>query len=304
MEGLVFDIRRFTIHDGPGIRSTVFLKGCPLDCAWCQNPEGKETRINLWYFADRCIGCYQCLALCPRQALAAGNTGAPLITIDRNRCDRCGECVRACPAKALAFDARTMSVATVVNELLQDRIFYETSGGGITISGGDPLCQYRFALEILKQCRTEKIDTAIETCLYAEWAIIEEFIAVTGLLIVDLKLMNSALHLRYTGKSNELVKGNLEKLVQKGAPLLIRVPLIPQVTATVENLTDIARFIHGLGQDLPVELMNYNPLGINKYRLMGIPYPLDERAEVFSPKSMEEFKLILRTGGIPKIVED
>lgn len=248
MKGIVFDIKRFTIHDGPGIRSTVFTKGCPLDCLWCQNPEGRAMAVDLWYFSNKCIRCGKCTKSCPTGALLTDN-GDCHIRIDRNKCISCGRCTEVCPSKALAFDGREMDSTEVVEELLKDRIFYDTSDGGITISGGDPLVQYDFNIEILKRCKEEGLHTAIETCLHAKPEIVDVFMDVTDLFITDFKLFDLEKHKKYTGAGNELIKTNFANLVQKGADILLRIPLIPDFMATEENIMEIGKYIFAESQE-------------------------------------------------------
>jgi pyruvate formate lyase activating enzyme len=268
MDGNIIDIKRFTLHDGPGIRSTVFLKGCGLRCAWCHNPEGIEDSIGLWYLPRQCIHCRSCLGVCPEKALSVDEGDGLSIVINRQRCSKCGLCVEACPTNALAFDGRRLSSAAVVETLLRDRQFYAESGGGITISGGDPLVQSGFAMEILSGCRAEGLHTAIETGLQGAWSTIEGFLPVTDLFIVDLKLADSQLHREYTGAGNELIRDNYRRLSGLARDMLTRIPLIPRVTAGSGNIEAIARFVRGCNPGGRVELINFNPLAENKYLLM------------------------------------
>jgi len=268
MEGTIIDIKRFTIHDGYGIRSTVFLKGCGLHCAWCHNPEGIADSIGLWYLSRPCIRCRACVDVCPEGALSAHEGAEAFIRIDRQRCTTCGRCVEACPTTALSFDGRRLSSREVVDTLLRDREFYAQSGGGITISGGDPLIQHDFAAEILAACKNAGVHTAIETCLHGAWSILESFLPLTDLFIVDLKLFDPRQHREYTGHDNSLIQENYRKLAALGRDLLTRIPLIPRVTAVRENITAIARFVRECNPGGRVELINFNPLAENKYRLM------------------------------------
>jgi pyruvate formate lyase activating enzyme len=269
MDGNIIDIKRFTLHDGYGIRSTVFVKGCGLHCAWCHNPEGIEDSIGLWYLPRQCIHCRACLGSCPAEALSADDDGDPFIRIDRRRCTKCGRCVDACPTTALSFDGQRLSSKAAADILLRDLQFYRQSGGGITISGGDPLIQHHFAEEILKQCRTAGVHTAIETCLQGPWEILEAFLPITDLFIVDLKLADRRLHREYTGHDNELIRKNYQRLAALGRDMLTRIPLIPRVTATPDNVRAIARFVQGCNPGGRVELINFNPLAENKYLLMN-----------------------------------
>jgi glycyl-radical enzyme activating protein len=268
MIGAIIDIKRFTLHDGRGIRSTLFLKGCGLHCAWCQNPEGLQARLDLWYLAKQCIRCGACEARCPVAAISLHPEDDPFVRIDRGLCTRCGDCVAACPTTALSFDGSRISSAEAAAILLRDLEFYRQSGGGITISGGDPLVQYEFALEVLGICRESGVHTAIETCLSGNWEVVERFIPLTDLFIVDLKITDGALHAEYTGRPNDLIFDNYARLARAGVELLTRIPLIPGITATAGNVTSLARFIADANPGGRVELINFNPLAISKYALM------------------------------------
>lgn len=269
MDGSIIDIKRFTLHDGRGIRSTLFLKGCSLRCAWCQNPEGLQAGISLWYLETQCIRCGVCVASCPNGALRADEEGHPFIQINRQSCVRCGTCVAACPTTALSFDGKAISAASAADTLLRDIEFYRRSGGGITISGGEPLVQPEFAIEVLDLCKKAGVHTAIETCLFGELESLERFIPFTDLFIVDLKLSDSALHSEYTHRPNELIKSNYAALARRGVELLTRIPLIPGITAMQSNITALAQFIRKTNPGATVELINFNPLARNKYALMN-----------------------------------
>ncbi len=291
MDGNIIDIKRFTVHDGQGIRSTVFLKGCGLHCAWCHNPEGIDNSIGLWYLSRPCIRCRLCIASCPEDALSAHDDADHFIRINRQRCTKCGRCVDACPTTALSFDGRRLSSAAVAETLLRDREFYAQSGGGITISGGDPLEQHGFTCEILRACKEAGVHTAIETCLFGSWEILESFLPLTDLFIVDLKLYDSRLHMAYTGHDNTIIKDNYHRLAGLGRELLTRIPLIPRVTARFENIQAIAGFIRDCNPGGRVEFINYNPLAENKYRLMDrdpgffqrmVPLGADELAGLYA----------------------
>jgi glycyl-radical enzyme activating protein len=269
MDGTIIDIKRFTLHDGHGIRSTLFLKGCALRCAWCQNPEGFDASLGLWYFEKQCIRCGQCEASCPVGAIGLRADANPFVRIDRDLCTKCGACVAACPTTALSFDGSRVSAEEAAATLLRDIEFYRESGGGITISGGDPLVQHAFALEVLRSCKRSGVHTAIETCLFGEWAILERFVPLTDLFIVDLKIINNALHVRYTGRPNELILDNYARLAGAGVELLTRVPLIPGTTTTEANIQAMAGFIRDKNPGGRVELINFNPLAVSKYTHMN-----------------------------------
>ncbi len=312
MEGKIFDIKRFAIHDGPGIRTTVFTKGCPLDCLWCHNPEGKSERIRLWYIQNRCIGCNQCIKTCPENALTIDKTDIPIndkdkkkniiknnyskahISIDRKKCNLCGQCVEICPAKALTFDGQIMSTKEIVKEVKRDSIFYKNSGGGVTISGGDPFNkQYLFNIDILKKCKEEGIHTAIETCLYGDEKILDLFIPWVDLFIVDLKIFDTDLHKKYTGVYNYKIKKNFKLLAGKDTKILLRIPLIPGYTACKTNIKKIASFVNEIKRNIPVELINFNPLSRNKYLAGDMCYRLDLNMQPYNDNQLKEFRKII-----------
>ena len=309
MDGNIIDIKRFTVHDGQGIRSTVFLKGCGLRCAWCHNPEGIENSIGLWYLGRPCIQCRACVGSCPEDALSTHEGDDPFIWINRQRCTKCGACVEACPTTALSFDGRRLSSEAVAETLLRDREFYLQSGGGVTISGGDPLIQHDFALEILRACKAAGLSTAIETCLQGPWAIVEAFLSATDLFIVDLKLDDAQLHEEYTGHGNALIKENYRRLAGRleasgRAPdMLTRIPLIPRVTARPENIQAIARFVRDCNPGGRVELINFNPLAENKYRLMDLDREFFRRMAPLGSEELVELYTLLEAEGLAAIRE-
>lgn len=304
IRGLVFDIRRFSTHDGPGIRTTVFTKGCPLRCRWCQNPEGLEAIKKLCYFENKCIGCGMCVEECPTKAIR--HTADGHIGIDRKLCDLCGLCVEACPARALVFDSTEMTVQEVMEELLKDKAFYDISGG-VTLSGGDPFGQKEFTLELLKECKRHGLNTAIETSLYTDIKTMEQFLPFIDLVIADFKVFDSELHRLYTGQDNMVIKENFAHLsknyVEKGKlDILVRIPLIPEFTATEQNLEEIAGFLYSLSPGVRVELLNYNPLAQSKYTLMNKPFLYDKNPEMYKKEELEVFAGILASKGIVHIV--
>ncbi len=298
MKGLIFDLKKFAVHDGPGIRSTLFLKGCPLNCIWCHNPEGIRKTKNLWFFDSKCIDCGTCIAVCPRKALSRNKKDRPVIIIDHDACDLCGLCTEECPTKAICFDSWEVEADQAVEELLQDRLFYEKSGGGVTLSGGDPTVQYKFSLEVLKKCKEAGVHTAIETSMYAKEAIFRSFFDVVDLFIVDLKIFNNEDHKKYTGTDNSLIHSNFRILVEEEKNLLVRIPLIPGITATDANIADIGSFVHSVSAEVEIELINFNPLAENKYRLIGKDHEFLTVMKPYTEEELDHFYSILSKIGI------
>jgi len=293
-----FDIQRFSVHDGPGIRSTLFLKGCPLRCVWCQNPEGLEGAIRLWHFDNLCERCGTCVETCPQKALALGPEG---LVIDHAACDLCGKCIEACPRNALAFDGRDLTVDEAVAQLAADRVFYDRSGGGVTFSGGDPLLQSDFVVAVATRLKALGIQTAIETSLFAGWEKIEPLLPIIDLFIVDLKLADPGRHAELTGQDNASIVANARRLAAALAGsgrLLFRVPLVPGLTDDPGNLAAVAALAAGIDPSVPVELMNFNPLAGAKYRRMGKEHVLAAQTTAFTDQELAAFRSVFTQQGL------
>ena len=257
--GLVFDIQRFSLHDGPGIRTTVFLKGCPLSCPWCHNPEGVSPRPEVLFAPGRCVRCGACADVCPEAW-----DGAAAAPERAERCRRCGACVEACPGGARRMAGREMTAAEVVSEAARDRVFHEESGGGVTFSGGEPLAQPAFLLELLEGCRAAGIHTALDTCGHAPREHVLEAGTRADLVLFDLKSPDAARHRAATGVDNALILGNLRALAAAGAILWLRVPVIPGFNDDDEGALTTARLAASLGAVRRVSLLPYHPLGRHK----------------------------------------
>ncbi|MDR1613752.1 MAG: glycyl-radical enzyme activating protein [Planctomycetota bacterium] len=289
--GTVFDIQRFSLHDGPGIRTTVFLKGCPLSCAWCQNPEGIDGTIRLWNFDNLCVGCGRCAELCRNGALSSTPGGRP--RIDRGRCVRCGSCIEECLHNALALDGFVMDDRALAARLLDDRQFFSASGGGVTFSGGEPLVQAAFVRDIAKRLESDRITVAIETALHIPWENVATVLDAVDLFHVDLKIFDPDRHRRATGFGNRLIFENFRRLAEALADserLRVRLPLIPGFTDDRDNISGIVDFIAGIDPGLKVELMNFNPLGEAKYRRMRLPYGVSADAKPYDDNAMRGFR--------------
>ena len=303
MIGTIFDVKRFAVHDGPGIRTTLFLKGCPLHCAWCQNPEGIRSDINLMYLPGVCMHCGSCFKVCPADALSKGGEGQPFVRIDNDRCVLSGECVETCPTGALRFNGRDVDTREVIDMLLADRLFYEISGGGITLSGGDPLFQPDFARDILSSCKRAGVHTAIETAAFVAKDVLASFLDLVDLFIVDVKLFDERAHKEWTGVPNNQILENVRYLLLQDVDVLIRTPLIPGITATENNLRSITRFLSGIKKGVAYEMINFNPLAENKYRVLGGGDTRIGGLRPFTEEELEEFETYVLEEGLRLIKE-
>lgn len=267
MTGWVFDIKRYSIHDGPGIRTTVFLKGCGLRCLWCHNPESVAPGPELMHWPARCVRCHACLAACPRGAVSKDADGA--VAVDRARCDLCGKCAEACLYDAMQTVGREMSVDEVLAEVARDLVFYEQSGGGVTLSGGDPAIQADFAEAVLDACRGRGIRTAVDTAGAAPPGVLERLAAKADLVLYDLKVMDDARHRELTGASNGPVLDNLKRLAAGRTEVWVRLPLVAGANDDDGNIRRTIDFLEGLGTVKRVGLLPYHPGGVEKARRIG-----------------------------------
>ena len=300
MTGVIFDIKRYSIHDGPGIRTTIFLKGCPLSCWWCHNPESQSAFSEVIYRPDRCIGCGACEAVCPVGAIALTQRG---YVADPDRCTGCGECARVCPAEAREMIGRVVNVEDILKEIEKDVLFFDESGGGVTFSGGEPLSQPGFLAEILKACSERDIHTVVDTCGFAPREAFEKIEPFVRLFLFDLKIMDPEIHRNFTSVSNELILSNLQWLSDQGAKVIIRIPVIPGVNDNEENMEATGKFLAGLPSRPEVNLLPYHASAREKYRRFGIPYRMadispssGERMKELSDQ-LAQFGLAVSTGG-------
>jgi pyruvate formate lyase activating enzyme len=269
MKGFVTNVQRFSIHDGPGIRTTVFLKGCNLRCFWCHNPETLAPKPELQLFLDRCIGCGACFKRCPNHAHEkVGDTHV----FHRDLCTGCGLCAETCYAEALVLVGEEKTVEEVVEEVMRDKPFYDNSKGGVTLSGGEPLLQFDFSYAILQQCKERGVHTAIETAAAFPWERVAAILPVVDLVMMDIKVMDSVRHQECTGVPNERIMANAQKLGQQPQPLIVRTPIVPGVNDTPEAVRAIAEFVKQLPNLLYYELLPFHPMATSKYDSLDITY--------------------------------
>jgi pyruvate formate lyase activating enzyme len=276
-KGLVFNIQKFSIQDGPGIRTTVFMKGCPLNCPWCSNPEGMSRDQQLISNDRKCIGCMKCAEVCPVNAISSIDG---MRVIDWKRCNNCLECTKVCPSRALEAAADEMTVDEVFKVVAQDAPFYRNSGGGVTISGGEAMLQWEFALELFKKCKNAGFNTVLDTTAHCKWEHLEEVLDYVDLILFDVKHMDPDRHKEKTGVTNELILENLEKAAKK-TKIWIRVPLIPGYNDSEENLRQVAELASRIKAD-KVSILPYHEYGKQKYPRVGGEYGFNE-ADILEP---------------------
>ncbi len=289
MTGIVFNIMRFTVNDGPGIRTTVFLKGCPLHCLWCHNPEAISPQPELFIRADLCIRCGACLEACPHAAVRREDD---MFVTAREVCRRCGCCVEACWSGARELVGREMTTEEVLEEVSRDTVFYDESRGGVTFSGGEPLLQHEFLASVLQGCRDRGIHTAVDTSGYAAPTVLDAVAEVADLFLYDFKLFDEERHRRFTGVSNRLILENLRRLTARKSSVIVRVPLIPGINDDDENIRAIGEFVASLGGISEIDVLPYHETGLAKYGRLGRVYALREVARP-SPTRVEEVAALL-----------
>lgn len=272
-EGRIFSIERYAVHDGPGIRTLLFLKGCPLRCLWCFNPESQSFSPEIVYYSNKCINCNTCVSTCPEKAIETDSRGRKIV--DSGRCNNCGICTESCPTGALKLYGERATVKNVLEEIKKDILFYQNSGGGVTLSGGEPMAQVNFTKAILEECQKAGIHTAIETCGYQDWKNFQKVLEFVDLVLYDIKHMDSIKHREFTGFSNELILSNAVKISLHDIPMIIRVPIVPGYNDSKENIEATAKFTSKLRAVQEIDLLPYKSLGETKYDTLGRKYSLE-----------------------------
>ncbi|SHI21684.1 pyruvate formate lyase activating enzyme [Sporobacter termitidis DSM 10068] len=292
--GIVFNIQRYSIDDGPGVRTTVFLKGCPLSCLWCSNPESQRGLPEITYRYTSCKRCGTCVQVCPAGAVTLDGGG---VHIDRDACTLCEECVHHCVPEALKVSGKKMTVDEVFKVVKRDADYYEASGGGVTASGGEILAQADFVAALFRRCREAGYHTNADTCGFGDPAALCKILEYSDLVFFDLKHLDPAKHREYCGQSNELILDNLARVVKKGVPMVIRVPLIPGYNNSEDNLRALAETVKAAAGDAPVNLLPYHRYGANKYRMVDMTYRLEDVPEL-TQEELNKAKAIIDSYGL------
>ena len=289
---LVFDIKRYAINDGPGIRITIFMKGCPLSCVWCHNPEGISGQREKLYTRQKCLGCGACVDACPGHALWLTSEG---VSSDVSLCTVCGKCADVCPSLAMEISGKEYTADELMKEIRKEILFMDCSEGGVTFCGGEPLMHPDFLLELLQRCGKEGIHRAVDTTLYARPTLVRQVMEHTDLFLIDLKLMNSFWHKKYCGVPNELILSNLRMVADAGKEFIIRIPLIEGINTDEDNIRQSASFLASLPHHLKVvNLLPYHDIGKNKHEKLGSVYnpdqfPMSTPSENLQQKCVEIF---------------
>jgi pyruvate formate lyase activating enzyme len=286
--GTIFNIQKFSINDGPGIRTTVFLKGCPLQCLWCSNAESINPQPELGIIRNSCNNCGKCVMVCPEKAISFDDDS--VIQFNRDRCTACGECITVCAPGALTIYGKLVTIDDILREVARDKSFYESSGGGITASGGEPLRQADFVAALFQKCHEAGIHTCLDTSGYTTSDKLREVLVFTAYVLYDIKHMESDCHRQFTGKPNDLILNNAKIVAASGIPMLCRIPLITGANDTVHNITETAQFVKMLGDGIAVELLPYHRLGGGKYQTLDKLY----HGEAFTTPSSEQVEAIMR----------
>lgn len=299
-KGMIIEIQRWSVSDGPGSRTVVFLKGCPLHCPWCANPESQDLRPQIGIFSSRCVECGACVRDCPEDVAIPAKQGA----FSSDTCTQCGQCISNCHSNARSWMGEETSVSGIMETIKKDMVFYRKSSGGVTFSGGEPLTQPKFLKELVKECQKLGIHTALETCGFFNWEAARQTVGLLDFIMFDLKHMDADQHTYLTGVSNEKILGNAKKMAALGIPMVIRIPVIPSINDSRENIQATAEFVlDHLPGILGIEILPYHRLGLVKYAALGMEYQLSH----ISPPDEAHMKMlqdIITDSGVACITGD
>lgn len=303
VKGKIFNIQRYSVHDGPGVRTLMFLKGCPLRCQWCSNPEGISPRTQIMFLKEQCAGCGMCARECPEGIHSIDVAdGVPVHSVDRSKdCTGCRRCVKVCLRNALTISGTDMTPEQAMDELRRDSMFYLTSGGGVTLGGGEVTMQHAFATEVLRRCKAEGMNTAIETCGMVSWDVLKNFLGLVDLFLYDIKHIDAELHREYTGHGNEEILANLERLLDAGARVIIRIPLLKGYNDQPDVLDRTMAYLSRMGKGkrlAGVELLPYHKLGAHKYARLGMAYAIEDDPS-FTGEDLDRLEARLSKYDIP-----
>jgi glycyl-radical enzyme activating protein len=294
LKAWIFDIQRYSINDGPGIRTTVFFKGCPLRCLWCDNPESQLQVPQLFFFESLCVQCHRCVSACPNEAISIGTDNS--VITDRKRCNACGTCTVICPNNARVITGKLMTVEEVLGIIKQDSLFYRNSDGGATASGGEAATQPEFLIELFKRCQEIGIHTALDTTGYVRWDKLKQILSCTDLVLLDIKHIDPAVHRELTGLDNTIILENARKIAKSGKPVWIRYPLVPGCNDSEQNISATGEFVLSLGLK-QIDILPYHRLGKGKYERLDMEYPLPN-AQSYSEHQIEQIKARLEKLGL------
>lgn len=292
IKACIFNIQKFSIHDGPGIRTVVFFKGCPLQCSWCSNPESQNSNVQITWDKSKCIKCLHCLDTCKYNAISLKEE---CINIDSNSCTSCFECVKGCSKQALTIQGKYYSVSEVLKEVLKDEVFYEESGGGVTLSGGEVLQQHAFAIELLKQLKDNNIHTACETTGYASNEIFKEFIENVDLLLFDMKHYDRQKHFKGTKAYNDKIITNLKTAILEGKDAIIRIPVIPEFNNSLEDAQGFCHLLKTVGAK-KINLLPFHQFGQKKYELLNKKYELQSVTQLHEENLIDYRQIFIQNG--------
>lgn len=292
LKACIFNIQKYSIHDGPGIRTVVFFKGCPLKCLWCSNPESQNNKIQIICDKAKCTQCLHCIDICPSNAISLNNDH---IEIDSTKCTSCFSCVNSCPSKALSIEGKFLSISEVLKEVMKDQMFYEESNGGVTLSGGEVLMQHEFASELLKALKEKNLHTAIETTGYASKDIFSKFIENVDLLLFDMKHYNREAHFKATNVYNDLIIENLKTAIAAGKEVIIRIPVIPNINSRLEDAEGFCRLLKSVNAK-KVHLLPFHQFGQKKYDLLNKKYAFENVKQLHEEDLLDYENVFIRNG--------